>query len=95
MIKALLLTLVLTHGADTATSLYGFSHGAVEVNPLIASTHPAPFLVQEATLTTVQVWAFARLHQHHPRLATGLTLACIGVETAVTTHNVRVLRASR
>lgn len=91
MFKGLLLTLAIAHGADTATSLYGFSRGAAEANPFIISTRPVPFLLQEGGLTTAQLWVFHRLHVRHPRLATVLIVVSLGVETAVTAHNVHAL----
>ncbi len=95
MFKILLFTLACTHGTDAGSSLYAFSHGAYEVNPLIISTRPAPFLLEVGATSTASVWLLARLHRHHPRIAWTLALAGTTLETAATIHNIRTLRSAR
>lgn len=90
MFKALLIGLILSNGADVGTSLYGFKYGAVEQNPFVYSTKPAPFIAQAAVFTTVECLIFHEFNKTHPRLAKTLAIAGIAVETGLAVHNTRI-----
>lgn len=87
--KTLLVLLCLGNAADTATSLVAFSRGYGELNPLVVSTQPAPFIAEAAAATALEVWALHRIARHHPRLARGLALVQIGASTGVSINNAR------
>ena len=90
--KELLLAVALAHGADTATSLYAFSKGATEANPIIVSTQPVPFTLQMAGGAALEIYALQKLAPKHPKWAKALAWISIGVRGSVSAHNVQVGR---
>jgi len=90
MMKELLLAMVLAQGTDVTTSLIGFSHGATELNPLVLSTKPAPFIAEAAIASAAEVYLLNKLSHKHPKWAKGLSYLAIGSHSAASVNNIIV-----
>ena len=91
--KALLLMMALGRGADVATSLTAFHHGAIERNPMIASSRPLPFIAQMTAETVGQAYLIHALDTHgHPRWAKAIAFVQIGASSGATFGNVLTIR---
>lgn len=90
--KAILLALALSQGADIGTSVTAFHYGATELNPLIISTKPAPFLAQTTGFVIGEIYFLNKLSKHHPKLARTLGYVQIGGSSAAAIHNAQVIR---
>jgi hypothetical protein len=87
--------LAAAYAADSASSLYAFHYGAGEANPLVLSTKPFPFLVQNISHYSLERWALKRLAKNHPKLARVSAWASVSVRAAVVVNNVWVARRQR
>lgn len=90
--KELLLIVALGHGADMTTSLMSFHRGAYEVNPLVLSERPVPFLIEGTATAAVEIWALNKLSKKHPKLAKTLSYIQIGGSSAAAVNNMQVYR---
>lgn len=95
MLRALLITLVLSHGTDVGTSLAVFHAGGVEVNPLVLSSKPAPFVLQASLLTTGEIIVLRRVSRRHRRWAIALSLIDITASVAASVHNIQQLHVQQ
>lgn len=90
MLNNVCLAIVLSNGADLASTEYALSRGAVELNPLLR--HTALRYSLKAASTAGQCEAMRRLRKRKPKLH-GALLGAIVVGNGYLT--VRALRASR
>src|ERR1043166_7856559 len=88
--KPLIIALILGHSADATTSLVAFQKGLREVNPLVISTKPAPFIAEISAVAVGESWWLTHLSKKHPRVAKGLALAQIGGSALVSIHNAKL-----
>jgi hypothetical protein len=95
MLKALLISLTISSGADTASSVYAFKAGAVERNLFIVSTRTAPFVTEVALATAGEVWLLHRIGESHPKLAKTLAIVGIAAGALATAKNIKVGRELR
>ena len=91
-LRALLLG---TLGADVLTSLISLNGGAHEANPLVLSTHPAPFIAQAVAWGAAEMWILNRVSKRHPRLAKTLAYVQIGGSLGASIQNSLVIRRQR
>lgn len=91
--KVLLFTFLFAKGADTSTSLVAFNHGAIEANPLILSSRPAPFVAQMAIGAAGELWLIRKLnHAGHPKWARVIGWSMTGASIAASAKNLRVIQ---
>lgn len=87
--KPLLIVLMLGRAADATTSLAAFHYGAIERNPLVISTQPAPFVAQTVLETAGEVWVLRKIAGKHPKWAKTLAVAQIAASFTVASLNAR------
>ncbi len=83
------------NGADLATTMFliGGQRGT-EANPFFApfSDRPALFGAVKMGIDTAAVAYILKIHKAHPKLAWGLTVLGIVVESYATVHNARIVQ---
>jgi hypothetical protein len=90
--KTLLLLIILSQGTDVSTSLVAFHRGATELNPLVLSTKPAPFIAEGVLFTGAEMYLLKKLSKHHPKLAKTLGYVQVGGSFGATANNINVIR---
>lgn len=88
LFHALLFTLAMSNGADFATTV-GCPQPCQEYNPTVPNpaVHPRLFLLEQSANTAGELYLLDKLHRHHPKLATAIAWACVGVETELVASN--------
>ena len=89
--KALILMVMLGHSADVSTSLVAFHNGAHEMNPLILSERPVPFIAQAVVFSGVEAVLLHKLAKHHPTAARRLAWIQFSCSMGAATNNTIVI----
>lgn len=90
--KWALLSLVLSQGADAATTCHALRSGRfVESNPLMPGASCGRVIALKAATVAPLVIALPKLYRTHPRVAVALTLAPTGAASVAVTINLHRL----
>ena len=87
--------LIVSLGTDVITSLISLDGGAHEANPLVVSTHPAPFIAQAVAWGAAEMWILNKVSKRHPKLAKTLAYVQIGGSIGATIQNGLIIRRQR
>ena len=85
MFHALLITLALAQGGDTTTTVIGLKQGMHEQHPMLGQNLVVNTGIHSGAIVSEQ-FLLRRLHVSHPKLATSLTIASIGLHGWVTVN---------
>ena len=91
MFHALLITLALAQGGDATTTVIGLQQGMHEQHPALGQNVWVNTGIHSGAIVSEQL-LLRRLHVQHPKLATSLAIASIGLHGWVTVHNVGAIR---
>ena len=93
LFHALLFTLATLNAGDVTTTVT-CPQPCQETNPTVhnPALHPRLFVLEESGYTAAELLALARLHQHHPKLATLLTVSLSTVESSLIASNLHSWR---
>ena len=92
--KPLLLTLLIAHGYDGATTAMALGRGGREAVPVLSQSIPIN-LAQQASIAATEQWALRKLERNHPKLTKALAIVSISLHAAATVQNVRAYHQMR
>ena len=89
--KALLLTFILSQGADMTTTVMGLHRGCVEANPIYHKRSLAEMVaIKSASTMTISFVAWGT-RKKHPKTAKAILIGGIGAGAGATIWNLHVI----
>lgn len=86
--KTVLLLVILGHSVDITTSLVAFDKGGHEMNPLVISQAPAPFIIEGAAVSLGEIYVLKKIAKKHPKIAKTLGYIQFSVSMGAGTNNI-------